>query len=83
MYISTLDFAIWFCISLLLVSIILSDVGLLEAYFSKPEFWEILLLAVALSHLLVSKTNSNTGVINLSQAKKPKMDWLFSFNSAT
>lgn len=40
--------------------------------------WDILVLVVTLRHLLVRKTNSNTGVKNLFQAKKPKMDQLFS-----
>lgn len=40
--------------------------------------WDILVLVVTLRHLLVRKTNSSTGVKNLFQAKKPKMDQLFS-----
>lgn len=38
MYISPLAFVIWFYTSLLLISIILSDIGLSEAHFSEPEF---------------------------------------------
>lgn len=57
MYISTLDFAIWFCISLLLVSIILSDVGLPEARFSELEFWLRDLVAVSRTQSSASEEN--------------------------
>lgn len=57
MYISLLVFAIWFCISLLLISIILSDIGLSESYFSEPEFW--LRHPVAGSHTQSSASEEN------------------------
>lgn len=80
MYGSPLVFAIWFYISLLLISIILSDIGMSEAHFSEPEFW--LRYPVAGSHTQSSASEENKQQYwskkNLPQAKKPKMDQHFS-----
>lgn len=65
-----MDFAIWFCISLLLVFIILSDIGCLKLILLDQNF--DLHLAATFACVLVKKTNSNTENINLSQANKPK-----------
>lgn len=56
-YISLLVFAIWFYISLLLIYIILSDIGLSEVHFSEPEFW--LRHPVAGSHTQSSASEEN------------------------